>query len=156
MVTRRTWNAWRQEQGFTLVELLVVVLVLGVLSSMAFVAVAGARRTATVQACQSDWQTFDSALKTYGSDHLSPASGLPDYSGLGSNPLTALTMSTPRYLSDAGVSDPGEYRHTVSVVDAGATYRFVISNVAGAAATTLTETATAQVAAVACRTAIDA
>lgn len=146
----------RDDRGFTLVELLIVVTVLGVLASMAFIAVSGAQRTATVQACQTDWQTFDSAIKTYGADHLSPTSGLPDYSGLGASPLQTLTTSIPRYLADAGVSDPNQYKHAVSVTAGGAGYAFVISSPTGGAATTLSDTATAQLAAVACRTAIDA
>lgn len=142
----------REEHGFTLIEMLVVVLILGVLSSIAVIGVASARRTSAVQACSTDWQTFDTAIKSYGVDHLSPTTGLPDYSGLATNALTVLSTGTTKYLSSAAISDPTKYRLTVSA--SGSTYSIQVSNTAGGAVTTLTDTATASMASTACSTAV--
>lgn len=150
MVTRNDQQS--RERGFTLVELLVVVLILGIVSGMAVIAVGGVRRTSTVQACTTDWQTFDSALKAYGTDHLVPATGLPDYSGLTSNPLQVL--ATNRYLSNTTVADPRRYSQTVSITGGGTGYAIQISNAQGGSATTLTDTSAPTAASAACSTAI--
>ena len=140
------------DQGFTLVEMLVVILILGVISSISIIAIGGVRRTSTVQACSTDWQTFDTALKTYGLDHLSPTSGLPDYSGLSSNALQVLATGDPKYLSNPSVSDPNRYQMSVSATASG--YTIQVSNRLGGNATALTDAATPAMAATACSTAV--
>lgn len=63
--------------GFTLVELLVVVLVIGILSSIALISVAGAARTSERKACVTEWQAVTLAVTAYSNDYdtLDVASG---------------------------------------------------------------------------------
>lgn len=140
------------DRGFTLVEMLVVVLMLGVLSSMALLGVQGAQRSSTVQACVTDWQAINSALQAYGLDHRSPTTGAPDYSALSANPLTLLAEF--EYLANATVSNPAKYRATVEVVPGGATYSTWIANPSGGNSTSLPTAATPEAVATACSAAV--
>ena len=57
------------DAGVTLVELLAVVLILGILSSIVVVSINGAQHNAMVQACKADWQTVDNAANAYINDN---------------------------------------------------------------------------------------
>jgi prepilin-type N-terminal cleavage/methylation domain-containing protein len=142
----------RRDGGFTLVEMLSVVLILGLLSGIAVVAVSGAQRSSTVKACETDWRSVDSAIKAYGTDHLIAQSGQPDYSGLATNPMQALASA--HYLFSTEPSAPNRYAQSVSVTGGGSGYSILISATDGNRATTLTELSTSTDAATACSTAI--
>lgn len=150
MVNQR--YAVQGERGFTLVELLVVILILGIVSGMTVLAVGGARRTSTVQACTTDWQSFDSAIKAYGTDHLVPSSGAPDYSGLATNPLQLLVDG--HYLTNIAVSDPLRYSQAVTITPDGSGYEIRISNAQGGNVSTLTESSAPAAASAACSAAV--
>ncbi len=53
------------ESGFTLVELLVVIVIIGVLSSVVVFSVRGINNNSAQAACQSDVATVNSALEAY-------------------------------------------------------------------------------------------
>jgi prepilin-type N-terminal cleavage/methylation domain-containing protein len=69
----------RHEQlnaGFTMVELMVVVLILGVLIMLAIPAFAGAKASALQKACYANQRTIEGAVQAYRAEHVSspPAS----------------------------------------------------------------------------------
>ena len=55
----------RRDRGFTLVELLIVIVILGVLSTVAVFAVRGITNRGDAAACQSDYKTLETAVEAY-------------------------------------------------------------------------------------------
>jgi len=84
------------EHGFTLVELMVVIVIIGLLSTIVAINVFGALRTGNVAKAKADIATLESALEQYRLDNLTyPASG---------DGLNAL-LTPP-----AGLAQPERYR----------------------------------------------
>jgi prepilin-type N-terminal cleavage/methylation domain-containing protein len=55
----------RGEKGFTLVELLIVIVILGVLSTIAVFAVRGISSRGETSACQADYKVLETATEAY-------------------------------------------------------------------------------------------
>ena len=55
----------RHEGGFTLVELLIVIVILGVLSTVAVFAVRGITDKGDTAACQADYKTLETGIEAY-------------------------------------------------------------------------------------------
>src|SRR6266487_4963389 len=55
----------RAEDGFTLIELMIVIVILGVLAGIVIFAVGGITNTGNLAACKSDIKTVDVAVEAY-------------------------------------------------------------------------------------------
>ncbi|NLK51162.1 MAG: prepilin-type N-terminal cleavage/methylation domain-containing protein [Syntrophomonadaceae bacterium] len=71
-----------QNEGFTLVELLAVLVILGVLVGIAVPRVSATIQESRKKACEANLQLIERAIERYGMDHINPVTGQPDYSGL--------------------------------------------------------------------------
>ena len=72
------------EQGFTLIELMVVVLIIGILVAVAVPVFVSASKNAKTQTCKSNLRTLDGAIQTYSADNQSDP--------------TTLTQLVPKYV----------------------------------------------------------
>lgn len=101
-----------QDNGFTLIEMLVVVLILGILSSIAVVSVIGITRNANVKSCETDWRSVSNAATAYINDNPGVAlTKLELYSKNKDktvNDLTGASLSGLGYMSP--FSEPGSYK----------------------------------------------
>lgn len=58
-------SAKNQDKGFTLVELLIVIVILGILATVTVFAVSGVTTTATTNACQVEEKNLETAVQAY-------------------------------------------------------------------------------------------
>jgi prepilin-type N-terminal cleavage/methylation domain-containing protein len=80
----------RSEEGFTLIELMIVIVILGVLAGIVIFAVGGIQDTGNLAACKSDLKTVDVAVEAYQAKH-----------GVGNYPANldpTLTTGSDRFL----------------------------------------------------------
>ena len=59
----------RQEEGFTLIELMIVIVILGVLAGIVLFAVRGITDRGTTAACKTDQSTIQTAVEAYVAKH---------------------------------------------------------------------------------------
>jgi prepilin-type N-terminal cleavage/methylation domain-containing protein len=112
----------RSEEGFTLIELMIVIVILGVLAGIVIFAVGGITDTGSVAACKSDVKTVDVAVEAYKAKNGSyppnleptltttPNIFLRAQTGLAGNTLTNASAGyTVTYTPATGAVDPGGF-----------------------------------------------
>jgi type II secretion system protein G len=102
----------KQDKGFTLVELLIVIVILGILATVTVFAVTGITGRGKETACKADRKTLATALESYAAD-------------TGGYPTSATTwqadLQSAGLLSDSSASTNFTYAHTAEVPDDPAT-----------------------------------
>jgi prepilin-type N-terminal cleavage/methylation domain-containing protein len=66
---RRMIERARQEEGFTLIELMIVIVILGILAGIVLFAVGGITDRGTSAACKTDQSTISTAVQAYVAKH---------------------------------------------------------------------------------------
>jgi prepilin-type N-terminal cleavage/methylation domain-containing protein len=114
----------RSQLGFTLVEIMIAVAVVGLLAAVAVPLLARVRVNANEGAVKSDLRTFSSACESYRSAQNPPAYPAD---------IDALTTATPPYLDETWEEGEAKHGFTMSYLRDDATYSLLATAVAGAA-----------------------
>jgi general secretion pathway protein G len=90
----------RRDKGFTLVELLIVVVILGILATVTVFAVRGITDKGQESACDTDKRVMETAVETWYADQSATTVGDPTEAGL----VTAKFLRSESTLYDVGVA----------------------------------------------------
>ena len=106
MDTNTEMVAQKKDRGFTLVELLIVIVILGILATVTVFAVRGITDKGQENSCKVERRAIETAFESYfadtGNDAASLAALVPDY--LKTNPSTRwdFTVGNPPTIAGAG------------------------------------------------------
>jgi type IV pilus assembly protein PilA len=116
----------KNEKGFTLVEIMIVVAIIGLLAAIAIPNLLRARVNANEGAMKTAMRTFSSSAESYRAAQAVPA--YPE-------DMDALTTATPPYLDDTWGATKHGFDLAYAVADDFSTYDFLATPTAGGGAT---------------------
>ena len=126
-------NLHKKEKGFTLVELMVVIIILAVLTGIAIPSYLALRNRARIQATRSEMQNIGTAIAIYEADVGLPATGMVA--------LTTALETVPiagegAYMSPVPQTDAWNVAYVYVLVDAS---HYTLTSTGGAADIVLTD-----------------
>jgi type IV pilus assembly protein PilA len=103
---RLDWRA-KSEKGFSLIELLVVMLIIGILAAVAIPSFVNQRSKAFDAAAKSNLRTAETAMETYSSDHNGSYPASVDTKNGSSDPLVAIeeVLSNAPYVTGGATAN---------------------------------------------------
>ena len=104
--TTRQTTPTKRDKGFTLVELLIVIAILGVLATITVLSVRGISSNSQVSACRADAKVYQLAVESYAAQNNGT---LPTEAQLLSSGLIKNTSSRVDVASAAGGTAPNTY-----------------------------------------------
>ena len=109
-------NQKKQDKGFTFVELLIVIVILGILATVTVFAVRGITQDAQTNSCSTERRTIETAIEAFNANNQADATSIadlvPDY--LKDDPFENFKATPAGALTDnAGVAD-GAGRWTIT------------------------------------------
>jgi general secretion pathway protein G len=107
----------RQDAGFTLMELMIVMAIIGVLATLAVPSFIGALRAAKEAVLKEDLQTMRTAIDSYTEDKQKGPQGLQDL--IDDGYLKAVPVDPMTHSSDTWVTDTSDTLHSVDETDPG-------------------------------------
>ena len=120
----------RDARGFTLIEVLIVVMIIGIIGGIAIYAIGGALTSSTRTACRTDVQTVTTAMSSYLNDHPNDLSALGTSIDIYSDTNTLVTQGYMRPLTRSA-----QYQLTLTISSAS-TYAIGVAGVGGTDSTT--------------------
>ncbi len=93
----------KQDKGFTLVELLIVIVILGILAGVTVFAVRGITQDANENSCAAEQRTIETAIEAYFADNNDDPADIGDLVGayLTDNPFGAFDLNADGDFLDA-------------------------------------------------------